>query len=146
MKRLISTILVALSLALPLQAAAQDLSEDRVLETVRENPEIIMEAVAILEARQAEVQAASQAEVLARERDTLERDPNAPVLGNPVGDVTVVEFFDYNCPNCRRAMPAISSSDIWQSKTQGDRIHHWAGRHPIRHMTSSCNQSRSRRT
>lgn len=111
MKKLISMIAVALSLALPLSAAAQDLSEDRVrelvLETIRENPEIVMEAVAILESRQAEAQAASQAEVLDAERETLERDPNAPVLGNPDGDVTVVEFFDYNCPYCRRAKPEI---------------------------------------
>lgn len=113
MKNYISMIVMALSLALPLQAAAQDISEDRVrelvLETIRENPEIVMEAVAILEARQAEAQAASQAEVLSRERDTLERDPNAPVLGNPEGDVTVVEFFDYNCPYCRRAKPEIEA-------------------------------------
>ena len=34
--------------------------------------------------------------VLEARRDELERDPNAPVLGNPQGDVTVVEFFDYN--------------------------------------------------
>ena len=33
----------------------------------------------------------------------LESDPNAPNLGNPEGDVTVVEFFDYNCPYCRSA-------------------------------------------
>lgn len=113
MRKIITRIVVALSLALPLQAAAQDLSEDRVrelvLETIRENPEIVMEAVAILESRQAEAQAASQAEVLAEERDALERDPNAPVLGNPDGDVTVVEFFDYNCPYCRRAKPEIES-------------------------------------
>ena len=113
MKNCISMMAMALFLALPLQAAAQDISEDRVrelvLETIRENPEIVMEAVAILEARQAEAQAASQAEVLSRERDTLERDPNAPVLGNPEGDVTVVEFFDYNCPYCRRAKPEIEA-------------------------------------
>lgn len=113
MKRIISSIVVVLSLALPVQAAAQDLSEDRVrelvLETIRENPQIVMEALAILESRQAEVQAASQAEVLDEERETLERDPNAPVLGNPEGDVTVVEFFDYNCPYCRRAKPEIEA-------------------------------------
>ncbi len=113
MKKLVSMILVGLSLVLPLQAAARDLSEDRVrelvLETIRENPEIVMEAVAILEARQAEAQSASQSEVLARERDTLERNPNAPVLGNPEGDVTVVEFFDYNCPYCRRAKPEVEA-------------------------------------
>lgn len=69
MKKLISITAVALSLTLPLSAAAPDLTEDRVrelvLETIRENPEIVMEAVAILEARQAEAQVASQTVVLA---------------------------------------------------------------------------------
>jgi protein-disulfide isomerase len=46
---------------------------------------------------------------LANERDTLERDPNAPVLGNLEGDITVVEFFDYNCPYCKRAMPEVDA-------------------------------------
>jgi protein-disulfide isomerase len=40
-------------------------------------------------------------------RVALENDPNAPVLGNPDGDVTVVEFFDYNCPYCRRVMAEV---------------------------------------
>ena len=35
-------------------------------------------------------------------REVLERDPESPVAGNPEGDVTVVEFFDYRCPYCRR--------------------------------------------
>lgn len=34
-------------------------------------------------------------------RRALERDPTAPVLGNPEGDITVSVFFDYNCPHCR---------------------------------------------
>ena len=34
-------------------------------------------------------------------RDALERDPTAPVLGNPGGDITLSVFFDYNCPHCR---------------------------------------------
>jgi len=37
--------------------------------------------------------------------DEVFRDPDAPVLGNPKGDVTVVEFFDYNCTYCRHALP-----------------------------------------
>ncbi|MDO5613660.1 MAG: DsbA family protein [Paracoccus sp. (in: a-proteobacteria)] len=37
-------------------------------------------------------------------RRSLERDPNAPVLGNPNGNVTLTEFFDYNCSYCRRMM------------------------------------------
>lgn len=40
-------------------------------------------------------------------RRALERDPNAPVLGNPKGDITLTEFFDYNCPFCRKMVPTI---------------------------------------
>jgi protein-disulfide isomerase len=35
------------------------------------------------------------------------RDPDIPVLGNPDGDITIVEYFDYNCPYCRRVAPEI---------------------------------------
>jgi protein-disulfide isomerase len=34
-------------------------------------------------------------------RDSVLRDPEIPSLGNPKGDLTVVEFFDYQCPFCR---------------------------------------------
>lgn len=40
-------------------------------------------------------------------RRDLERDPNAPVLGNPQGDVTLTEFFDYNCGFCRGMAPVM---------------------------------------
>lgn len=40
-------------------------------------------------------------------REALERDPTAPVLGNPDGDVTLTEFFDYNCPFCREMVDPI---------------------------------------
>ena len=40
-------------------------------------------------------------------RKALERDPTAPVLGNPDGDVTLTEFFDYNCPFCREMIDPI---------------------------------------
>ena len=95
----------------PFASFAQDLSDERIkelaLQAIRENPQIIMEAVQILEAEQAAAQSLAQADVLNNQRQLLERDPNAPVLGNPDGDVTVVEFFDYNCPYCRRAMAEV---------------------------------------
>lgn len=98
-------------LALPL--SAQEISDARikalVAEALRENPELIVEALRALEARQAEAEAAAAAAVLATERNALERDANAPVFGNPDGDVTVVEFFDYNCPYCKRAMPEVDA-------------------------------------
>ncbi|APZ51111.1 MULTISPECIES: DsbA family protein [Rhodobacterales] len=102
---------LAMAALLPMPALSQELDEARVkelvLEAIRENPEIIMEAVALLEQRQADAQAQNQSDVLRNQRDLIEHDPNAPVLGNPDGDVTVVEFFDYNCPYCRRAKPEI---------------------------------------
>ncbi len=95
----------------PFAAIADGLDEARVkelvLETIRANPEIVMEAVAILEKRQADAQAIAQNAVLNDQRNALEQDQNAPVLGNPDGDVTIVEFFDYNCPYCRNAMPEV---------------------------------------
>ncbi|MDE4193429.1 DsbA family protein [Phaeobacter gallaeciensis] len=102
---------LALVALMPLPTLAQDLDEARikelVLEAIRENPEIVMEAVAILEQRQAGAQADAQARALDTQRELIENDPNAPVLGNPDGDVTVVEFFDYNCPYCRRVKPEV---------------------------------------
>jgi protein-disulfide isomerase len=36
------------------------------------------------------------------------RDPDIPVAGNPDGDITIVEYFDYNCPYCRKIAPELS--------------------------------------
>lgn len=35
------------------------------------------------------------------------RDPEIPVIGNPKGDITIVEWFDYNCPYCRKLAPEL---------------------------------------
>lgn len=40
-------------------------------------------------------------------RQALERDPTAPVLGNPDGNITLTEFFDYNCGFCRKMLPVM---------------------------------------
>ena len=84
-------------------APAQQITDEQVkqlaLEAILENPQIIMQAVAILEQRDRE-RAASGAKTV---RLQLEQDSNSPNLGNPDGDVTVIEFFDYNCPYCRKA-------------------------------------------
>ena len=97
-------ILMAVSfLGFAQMVPAQQMTEEQVkqlaLEAVLENPQIIMQAMAILEQRERN-RAASVANTV---RLQLEQDPNSPNLGNPDGDVTVVEFFDYNCPYCRKA-------------------------------------------
>ena len=110
MKTLLASTVMLL---LPLSVFAHELNEDRikelVLEAIRENPEIVLEAVQIIEERQQADQNVAAEQVLSAERAALEQDPNAPVLGNPNGDVTVVEFFDYNCPYCRRVKPHIEA-------------------------------------
>ncbi|WP_380056271.1 DsbA family protein [Falsihalocynthiibacter sp. SS001] len=92
-------------------AQAQDLTEERVqelvLETILENPEIIRQAITILQQREEDAAANAAQATLETQRQLLEGDPNAPVLGNPDGDVTVVEFFDYNCPYCKQAGKAV---------------------------------------
>ncbi|MES2143335.1 MAG: DsbA family protein [Pseudomonadota bacterium] len=107
----LTAAVLALSFSVP--ASADQISDDRikdlVAEALRENPELVLEALQALEARQAEAEAAAAAAVLTDQRAMLERDPNAPVQGNPDGDVTVVEFFDYNCPYCKRAMPEVAA-------------------------------------
>lgn len=94
-------------------AMAQEFTEAEIkqlaLQAILENPDIVMEAVAILQARDEEAAAEQARDTLSERRSQLERDPNAPVLGNPDGDVTVVEFFDYNCPYCRRAGEQVSA-------------------------------------
>lgn len=106
-------LVLAVAALAPLAVSAQELDEARIkelaLEAILEKPQIIMEAVALLEQRNADAQAATVSQVLRNRRADLEQDPNAPVLGNPDGDVTVIEFFDYNCPYCRRVKPEVKA-------------------------------------
>jgi protein-disulfide isomerase len=70
-----------------------------------ENPEVLLEAIGVLEAREAEAQAAADRALVAEHLAAVQSAENAWVGGNPEGDVTVVEFFDYRCGHCRRAHP-----------------------------------------
>jgi protein-disulfide isomerase len=40
-------------------------------------------------------------------KDAVLRDPEIPVLGNPKGDITIVEYFDYQCPYCKKISPVV---------------------------------------
>lgn len=65
------------------------------------HPEVIVEALEKYQAQQEADAAKKQAQAVVERREELTRAPDAPVLGNPNGDVTVVEFFDYRCPYCK---------------------------------------------
>jgi protein-disulfide isomerase len=70
------------------------------------HPEVIQQAMAKLQAQQ-DQQAAAQAKVaIAQNRQSLEHDPR-DFVANPSGRVTVTEFYDYRCPHCINAAPAV---------------------------------------
>lgn len=73
-----------------------------------ENPEVLMEAIAVLEARQADQEAIRDEQIVASNADALFASPLDWIGGNPDGDITVVEFIDYRCGFCRRAAPEIA--------------------------------------
>ncbi|SHO61381.1 Protein-disulfide isomerase [Pseudoxanthobacter soli DSM 19599] len=68
------------------------------------NPDILVEVSSALQKRQEVAAEEAQKDVIKAQSDTLLNSKNQVVLGNPQGDVTLVEFFDYNCGYCRRAV------------------------------------------
>jgi protein-disulfide isomerase len=68
------------------------------------HPEVLQEAIAELEKRQAQAQALKQQASVKDNAAEIFNSPRQVVLGNPHGDVTMVEFFDYNCGYCKHAM------------------------------------------
>ena len=68
------------------------------------HPEVLQEAIAELDKRQATADAEKAKAAVANNAETIFNSNRQVVLGNPKGDVTMVEFFDYNCGFCKRAM------------------------------------------
>lgn len=75
-----------------------------------QNPEIVVESLQRLEGRRQVAQANELQMLIDARRDDIFGDPASPVAGNRNGDVTLVEFFDYNCPYCRKAAPQIQQA------------------------------------
>lgn len=108
--RLIPTALAA---ALALPVAAMDLQEltdeeraqfrAEVRAYLMENPEVIMEAVELLQTREAEEAAQADLNLVSQNADAIFNDGYSWVGGNPNGDITLVEFLDYRCGYCKRA-------------------------------------------
>ncbi len=81
----------------------------QVREYLLENPEVILEAINILEERNAVAEAQADKELVAANADELFNDGYSWVGGNPDGDITLVEFMDYRCGYCRRAVPEVAT-------------------------------------
>lgn len=82
-------------------------NEAAVRAVLRANPEIILEALQVMQSRRAALSRQQQRETIVANRALLLEDVNSAVGGNPQGDVTVVEFFDYRCPYCRTTMATL---------------------------------------
>lgn len=80
-----------------------------VKEYLLKNPEVLSEVISELEKRQAEAQQVAQAGAVKETRQNLLNAPHSYVAGNPSGDVTLVEFFDYNCGYCKKALADVQT-------------------------------------
>lgn len=110
-------LLLALLLAAPFGAAAaqpftpeQEEAIGRILRRyIEQHPEVVVEAFEAAQAKARAEAEESAKRAIAAKRQELEADPASPVLGNPAGDVTLVEFFDYRCPYCKQVAPTLQA-------------------------------------
>ncbi|MDE1903840.1 MAG: thioredoxin domain-containing protein [Alphaproteobacteria bacterium] len=109
-------ITLAAVFAAPATAAAQSFSPaqkqeiDRLIhDYLQQHPEAVMDALKAGQQRADDARAAAAKKVIAARRDELLHDPNSVVAGNPNGDVTLVEFFDYRCPYCKAIEPSLEA-------------------------------------
>jgi protein-disulfide isomerase len=73
------------------------------------NPDVLIEALRGAEEKLNREADASATKALRDRRGEIFDDPATPVGGNPRGDVTIVEFFDYRCPYCKQVLPSLQS-------------------------------------
>ena len=78
--------------------------EKIIKEYLLKHPEVLQEAMAELEKRQAVAEAEKARSAVKNHSEAIFNSPRQVTLGNPQGDVTFVEFFDYNCGYCKRAL------------------------------------------
>ncbi|MDX2257813.1 MAG: DsbA family protein [Hyphomicrobiaceae bacterium] len=77
---------------------------DVVREYLLKNPELFLDIQSELEKKLEEIQSARLETAVKENAADLFRRSEAPIAGNPQGDITVVEFFDYNCGYCKRGL------------------------------------------
>ncbi len=89
------------------KTAAQEQIEEMIHDYLLSHPEVVLEVLDVLRGQEQANKAERERRAIAAHRQTLLNDPTSPVTGNANGDVTLVEFFDYHCPYCKRVMPSV---------------------------------------
>jgi protein-disulfide isomerase len=97
---LATTVVVAQTISPSQRSEIEAIIKDYLLK----NPELLQEVMAELEKRQMAADAEKHRQVIKTHGDKLFNSSRQVTLGNPQGDVTMVEFFDYNCGYCKRAL------------------------------------------
>ena len=90
-------------------AVPREAIEQVIREYLLNHPEVILESLQRAQQQQREAARAQARAAVAARRQELYQSPDSSVGGNPAGDVTIVEFFDYRCPHCRRMVPVIKA-------------------------------------
>lgn len=106
----LTALALTASIVLPAQAFAFDDQQKKELgefikQYLIENPEIMLDVQDALQKKQQMAQQVKATMAIENNTDGIFDSNNDVTLGNPKGDVTVVEFFDYNCTYCRHALP-----------------------------------------
>ena len=84
-------------------------SVEQVIESyIRSHPEVVEQALQALEVKRQEEEKGRIKQAIVMHQSELLHDPASPVSGDPVGEVTVVEFFDYRCGFCQRAAGSVT--------------------------------------
>ncbi len=115
LRSLVIIACVAIAALTPAHAqspSSQPMTREQIEGIVREyllnNPEIIIEAVEGLEEKRRREAERERSAALSAKSDQILNDGDAPIAGNPQGDVTIVEFFDYRCPYCKQVAPTLT--------------------------------------
>lgn len=109
--RPLAAALVVLAAAAPTVAPAQSFSPDQrgeiekiIRDYLLRNPELLQEVIQEMERRQAQADADRHRQAIKEHADAIFNSKRQVVIGNPQGETTLVEFFDYNCGFCRKAL------------------------------------------
>jgi protein-disulfide isomerase len=113
--RLKTLLLTAALVASPFLASAQALTDQQKSEMgefirtyLLEHPELLREMADKLEQKDRESEQTARAEGLEKNKDTVFKLAGDAIVGDPNGDVTIVEFMDYNCGWCKKSVKEVS--------------------------------------